>query len=79
MPRWVMAMISGLFFIMFLALSVLMYDYMTSLLKMRNEIIFSAQNLILTLGLPFALYALFGMTVELSFGDNSIFYKVITK
>lgn len=79
MPRWVMAVISGLFFIMFLALSVLMYDYMTSLLKMRNEIIFSAQNLILMLGLPFALYALFGMTVELSFGDNSIFYKVITR
>lgn len=79
MPRWVKAIVSGLFFIMFLALSVLMYDYMISLLKMKNEIIFSAQNLMLTFGLPFALYAFFGMTVELCFGDHSIFYRAITK
>ena len=79
MPRWVKAIVSGLFFIMFLALSVLMYDYMISLLEMKNEIIFSAQNLMLIFGLPFMLYTLFGMMVELSLGDNSIFYKVITK
>ncbi|EJD6037534.1 DUF1240 domain-containing protein [Morganella morganii] len=79
MPRWVKAIVSGLFFIMFLALSVLMYDYMISLLKMKDEIIFSAQNLILTFGLPFAFYAFFGMTVELCFGDGSIFYRAITK
>ncbi|MET4862309.1 DUF1240 domain-containing protein [Morganella morganii] len=79
MPRWVKAIASGLFFILFLALSVLMYDYTISLLKMRNEIIFSAQNLILTFSLPFALYAFFGMTVELFFGEESIFYKAIVK
>lgn len=79
MPRWVKAITSGLFFILFLALSVLMYDYATSLLEMRNEIIFSAQNLILTFSLPFALYAFFGMTVELFFGEESVFYKAIVK
>lgn len=79
MPRWVKAITSGLFFILFLALSVLMYDYTVSLLEMRNEIIFSAQNLILTFSLPFALYAFFGMTVELFFGEESVFYKAIVK
>lgn len=79
MPRWVKAIVSGLFFIMFLALGILMYDYMVSLFKMMNEIIFSAQILILTFSFPFMLYALFGMTVELCFGDDSIFYKAIAK
>lgn len=79
MPGWVKAIVSGLFFILFLALSMLMYDYMISLLKMQSEIIFSAQNLILTFGLPFALYVFFGMTVELLFGEDSIFYKAIAK
>lgn len=79
MPRWVKAITSGLFFVLFLALSVLMYDYAISLLEMRNEIIFSAQNLILTFSLPFALYAVFGMTVGLFFGKESVFYKAIVK
>lgn len=79
MPRWVKAIVSAMFFTLSLAVSFLMYDYIISLLKMRNEIIFSAKNLILTFGLPFTWYTLFGMTIELSFGDNSIFYKVITK
>lgn len=79
MPGWVKAIVSGLFFILFLALSMLMYDYMISLLKMQSEIIFSAQNLILIFGLPFALYVFFGMTVELFFGEDSIFYKAIAK
>ncbi|MBC3994055.1 DUF1240 domain-containing protein [Morganella morganii] len=79
MPRWVKAIVSAMFFTLSLAVSLLMYDYIISLLKMRNEIIFSAKNLILTFGLPFTWYTLFGMTIELSFGDNSIFYKVITK
>ncbi len=79
MPRWVKAIVSGLFFIMFLALSVLMYNYMISLFKMMNEIVFSAQILILTFSFPFMLYALFGMTIELCFGDYSIFYKAVAK
>ncbi|MBT0384497.1 DUF1240 domain-containing protein [Morganella morganii] len=79
MPRWVKAIVSAMFFALSLAAGFLMYDYMISLLKMRDEIIFSAKNLILTFGLPFTWYAFFGMTIELSFGDNSIFYKVITK
>lgn len=79
MPRWVKAIVSGLFFIMFLALGMLMYNYMVSLFKMMNEIIFSAQILILTFSFPFMLYTLFGMTIELSFGDDSIFYKAIAK
>lgn len=79
MPRWVKAIVSGLFFIMFLALGMLMYNYMVSLFKMMNEIIFSAQILILTFSFPFMLYTLLGMTIELSFGDDSIFYKAITK
>ncbi|HID7485960.1 DUF1240 domain-containing protein [Morganella morganii] len=79
MPRWVKAIVSGLFFIMFLALGVLMYSYMISLLKMMDEIIFSAQIIILIFSFPFMLYTLFGMTIELSFGDNSIIYKAIAK
>lgn len=79
MPRWVKAIVSGLFFIMFLALGMLMYNYMVSLFKMMNEIIFSAQILILTFSFPFMLYALFGMMVELSFGEDSMFFKAIAK
>ncbi len=36
MPRWVKAIVSAMFFTLSLAAGFLMYDYMISLLKMRD-------------------------------------------
>ncbi|MEM7871390.1 DUF1240 domain-containing protein [Morganella morganii] len=79
MPGWVKAIVSGLFFILFLALSVLMYDYMISLFNMENVIVFSAQIVIVTIATPLLLYVFLATTIEFSLGRNSIIFMLLMK
>ena len=79
MPGWVKAIVSGLFFILFLALSVLMYDYMISLFNMENVIVFSAQIVIVTIATPLLLYVFLATTIEFSLGKNSIIFMLLMK
>lgn len=79
MPGWVKAIVSGLFFILFLALSVLMYDYMISLFNMENVIVFSAKIVIVTIATPLLLYVFLATTIEFSLGRNSIIFMLLMK
>ncbi|MET4859044.1 DUF1240 domain-containing protein [Morganella morganii] len=79
MPGWVKAIVSGLFFILFLALSVLMYDYMISLFNMESVIVFSAQIVIVTIATPLLLYVFLATTIEFSLGRNSIIFMLLMK
>ncbi|HEI9844528.1 TPA: DUF1240 domain-containing protein [Morganella morganii] len=79
MPGWVKAIVSGLFFILFLALSVLMYDYMISLFNMENVIVFSAKIVIVTIATPLLLYVFLATTIEFSLGRNSIVFMLLMK
>lgn len=79
MPGWVKAIVSGLFFILFLALGVLMYDYMISLFNMENVIVFSAQIVIVTIATPLLLYVFLATEIEFSLGGNSIIFMLLMK
>lgn len=79
MPGWVKAMVSGLFFIMFLALSILIYGYMISLLQMSNVIIFSGPIVVLVLGIPFLLYVFFAGVIEFVFSQKSFIFILLMK
>lgn len=79
MPGWVKAIVSGLFFILFLALGVLMYDYMISLFNMENVIVFSAQIVIVTIATPLLLYVFLATAIEFSLGRNSIIFMLLMK
>lgn len=53
MPRWGKVIVSVLIFIIATAISTLVYDYIISLFKMMDVIVFSGPIAILSLGMPF--------------------------
>lgn len=79
MPGWVKAIVSGLFFILFLALSVLMYDYMIALFNMASVIVFSAQIVIVIIATPLLLYVFLATTIEFSLGKKTIIFMLLMK
>ncbi|MGJ7250710.1 DUF1240 domain-containing protein [Morganella morganii] len=79
MPRWGKVIVSVLIFIIAIAISTLVYDYIISLFKMRDVIVFSGPIAILSLGMPFLLYVFFAGMIEFSFGQKSFFFTLLMK
>ena len=79
MPRWGKAIVSVMIFIIAIAISILVYDYILSLFQMRDVIIFSGPVAILALGMPFLLYVFFAGMIEFVFGQKTVFFIFLMK
>lgn len=79
MPRWGKSLASILLFFTVIFGSFIVYDYIFSLLQMRDVIVFSGMIAILSFGAPFTLYAFMGMTIELVSGKDSKCFKIMMK
>ena len=79
MPRWGKSIVSVIIFIIAIAISILVYDYILSLFQMRDVIVFSGPVAILALGVPFLLYVFFAGMIEFVFGQKTIFFIFLMK
>ncbi len=79
MPMWGKAIASIFFFILFIAIGMLVYGYAISLFQMKDIIIFSGPIAMLTMAIPLVVYTCFGMTIEFSFGQKSTSFKILMK
>lgn len=79
MSRLVGVMGSVFFFILFVAIGILVYGYAISLLNMKDVVIFSGPIVILIMGIPIILYSCFIMIISFSFGQKSTCFNIIMK
>lgn len=79
MPKWGRAIASVFFFILFIAISILIYGYTISLFRMMNIITFSGPIAMLTMAMPLVIYACISMIIEFSCGQKSMLFKILMK
>lgn len=79
MPKWGKSIGSIFFFILFIAIGMLVYGYAISLFQMKDIIIFSGPIAMLTMGIPLVVYTCLAMIIEFSFGQKSTCFKMLMK
>lgn len=79
MPKLGKAIASVFCTIISVAIGALVYSYAISLFKMENIIVFSAPIITVMISTPLLVYVFSAGIIEFSFGQKSIFFKILMK